>query len=92
MKILKQQYVMSEEKVITLKPKRKILKKFILAEIREVCFFINDKRKTITTIVVAVILLIVFCLKMILPKKKGILYFVSFLFLLCAIFSFCKHQ
>jgi hypothetical protein len=41
-----------KKRVVVLKPKRKILRKYILAEIREFVFSSTTRGKTITTIVV----------------------------------------
>lgn len=50
-------------------------------------FSSTTKGKTVTTIVVGLILVILFIFKDDLSKEKfGILYFVSFLFLLCAVY------
>lgn len=79
---------MSEEKVIVLKPKRQDFEKIYFGGNQGSLFFSATTRgKTFTTIVVGVILLILFFFKDDLSKEKfGILYFVSFLFLLCAVF------
>lgn len=79
---------MTEEKVIVLKPKRKDFEEIYFSGNQGSLFFSSTTRgKTITTIVVAIILLIVFVFRNDFTKEKaGILYFVSFLFLLCAVF------
>lgn len=79
---------MNEEKVIVLKPKKKDFEEIYFSGNQGSLFFSSTTRgKTITTIVVAVILLIVFVFRNDFTKEKaGILYFVSFLFLLCAVF------
>ncbi|MCW3159757.1 hypothetical protein [Chryseobacterium oryctis] len=79
---------MSEEKIIILKPKRQDFEEIYFSGNQGSLFFSSGtKGKTITTIIVGVILLILFCFKNDLSKEKfGILYFVSFLFLLCAVF------
>lgn len=79
---------MSEEKVIVLKPKRQDFEEIYFSGNQGSLFFSSTTRgKTITTIVVGLILLIMFFFKDDFTKEKfGILYFVSFLFLLCAVF------
>lgn len=79
---------MSEEKVITLKPHRKIFEDIYFSGNQgSLLFSPTTKSKTITTIAAAVILVIVFLFKDSLSKdSKGILYFLSFIFLLCAVF------
>lgn len=79
---------MSEEKVIVLKPKRKDFEEIYFSGNQGSLFFSSTTRgKMITTIVVGLILLIMFFFKDDFSKEKfGILYFVSFLFLLCAVF------
>ncbi|WP_426278903.1 YcxB family protein [Chryseobacterium sp. S-02] len=79
---------MSEERVIVLKPKRQDFEEIYFDGNQGSLFFSSTTRgKTITTIVVGLILLIMFFFKDDFTKEKfGILYFVSFLFLLCAIF------
>lgn len=79
---------MTEEKVIVLKPKRKDFEEIYFNGNQGSLFFSPITRgKTVTTIVVAVILIILFLFKDDFSKEKsGILYFVSFLFLLCAVF------
>ncbi len=79
---------MSEEKVIVLKPKRKDFEDIYFSGNQGSLFFSSTTRgKMITTIVVGLILLIMFFFKDDFSKEKfGILYFVSFLFLLCEVF------
>lgn len=79
---------MNEEKVIVLKPKRKDFEDIYFSGNQGSLFFSSTTRgKMITTIVVGLILLIMFFFKDDFSKEKfGILYFVSFLFLLCAVF------
>lgn len=79
---------MSEEKVIVLSPKRKDFEQIYFSGNQGNLFFSATTRgKTFTTIVVGLILLILFFFKDDLSKEKfGILYFVSFLFLLCAVY------
>ncbi|MFP3592766.1 hypothetical protein [Chryseobacterium sp. SIMBA_038] len=79
---------MNEEKVIVLKPKRQDFEEIYFNGNQGSLFFSPTTRgKTVTTIVVGLILLILFCFKGDLSKEKfGILYFVSFLFLLCAVY------
>lgn len=79
---------MTEENVIILKPKRKDFEEIYFSGNQGSLFFSPVTRgKTVTTIVVAVILIILFLFKDDFSKEKsGILYFVSFLFLLCAVF------
>ncbi|MEA1847352.1 hypothetical protein U9K52_00375 [Chryseobacterium sp. MHB01] len=79
---------MIEEKVIVLKPKRIDFEEIYFNGNQGSLFFSpTTKGKTVTTIIVAVILLILFIFKDDFSKEKsGILYFVSFLFLLCAVF------
>ncbi|WP_294296724.1 YcxB family protein [uncultured Chryseobacterium sp.] len=79
---------MSEERVIVLKPKRKDFEEIYFNGNQGSLFFSATTRgKTITTIVVGAILLIVFIFRNDFTREKaGILYFVSFLFLLCAVF------
>ncbi|MGN7867013.1 hypothetical protein [Chryseobacterium sp. 22458] len=79
---------MNEEKVITLKPDRKIFEDIYFSGNQDSLLFSQTtKSKTITTILVALILAIVFLFKDSLSKdSKGILYFLSFIFLLCAVF------
>jgi cell division protein FtsW (lipid II flippase) len=79
---------MSEEKVIVLKPKRQDFEEIYFSGNQGSLFFSSTTRgKSITTIVVGLILLIMFFFKDDFTKEKfGILYFASFLFLLCAVF------
>ncbi len=79
---------MNEEKVITLKPERKIFEDIYFSGNQgSLLFSSTTKSKTIATIAAAVIVFIVFLLKDHLSKEsKGILYFLSFIFLLCAVF------
>ncbi len=79
---------MTDEKVIILKPKRKDFEEIYFSGNQGSLFFSSTTRgKTVTTIIVAVILIILFLFKDDFSKEKsGILYFVSFLFLLCAVF------
>jgi len=79
---------MSEEKVIVLQPKRKDFEEIYFSGNQGSLFFSSTtKGKMITTIVVGLILLIMFFFKDdFIKEKSGILYFVSFLFLLCAVF------
>lgn len=79
---------MSEERVIVLKPKRQDFEEIYFSGKQGSLFFSSATRgKTITTLVVGVILLIVLVFRDDFTKEKaGILYFVSFLFLLCAVF------
>ncbi len=79
---------MTEEKVIVLKPKKKDFEEIYFSGNQGSLFFSSTTRgKTVTTIVVGFILLIMFFFKDDFSKEKfGILYFVSFLFLLCAVF------
>lgn len=79
---------MSEEKVIVLQPNRKDFEEIYFSGDQGSLFFSSTTRgKTITTIVVALILLLVIIFREDFTKEKaGILYFVSFLFLLCTVF------
>ncbi len=79
---------MSEEQVITLKPERKIFEDIYFSGNQgSLLFSPTTKSKTIITIVSALILFIVFLLKDSLSKESvGILYFLSFIFLLCTVF------
>ncbi|SIQ96315.1 hypothetical protein SAMN05880574_1405 [Chryseobacterium sp. RU37D] len=79
---------MNEEKVIVLRPGRKDFEEIYFSGNQGSLFFSSATRgKTITTIVVGLILLLVFLFGNDFTKEKaGILYFVSFLFLLCAVF------
>ncbi|MDR6459607.1 hypothetical protein J2786_002714 [Chryseobacterium vietnamense] len=79
---------MNEEKVITLKPDRKIFEDIYFSGNQgSLLFSPTTKSKTIATIAAAIVVFIVFLLKDQLSKEsKGILYFLSFIFLLCAVF------
>ncbi|WP_426481996.1 hypothetical protein [Chryseobacterium sp. R2ACT005] len=79
---------MNEEKVITLKPDRKIFEDIYFSGNQgSLLFSPTTKSKTIATIAAAIVVFIVFLLKDNLSKESvGILYFLSFIFLLCAIF------
>lgn len=79
---------MSEEKVIVLKPKKQDFEEIYFSGNQGSLFFSPTTRgKTITTIIIGLILLIIFFFKDDFTKEKfGILYFVSFLFLLCAVY------
>jgi hypothetical protein len=79
---------MSGEKVIRLRVNRKDFEEIYFSGNQTSLFFSpTTKGKTITTVVVGLILLILFFFKDDLSKEKfGILYFVSFLFLLCTVY------
>ncbi|MBB6370780.1 hypothetical protein [Chryseobacterium shigense] len=79
---------MSGEKVITLNVNRKDFEEIYFSGNQGSLFFSSTTRgKTVTTLVIGLILLILFCFKDDLSKEKfGILYFVSFLFLLCTVY------
>lgn len=79
---------MTDEKVIILKPKRKDFEEIYFSGNQGSLFFSPTTRgKTVTTIVIGLILIILFVFKYdFSTDKAGILYFVSFLFLLCAVF------
>lgn len=79
---------MSEEKVIRLRPDRKDFEDIYFKGNQGSLFFSpSTKGKTVTTIIIGAILLIALLLKDQLGKENvGILYFLSFLFLLCAVF------
>ncbi len=79
---------MSEEKVIILKPKKQDFEEIYFNGNQGSLFFSSTTRgKTITTIVIGAILLILLIFRNDFTQEKaGILYFVSFLFLLCAVF------
>lgn len=79
---------MSEEKVITLKPERQNFEDIYFSGNQgSLLFSSTTKSKTITTIGAAVILLIAFLLKDSFSKEsQGILYFFSFILLLCAVY------
>lgn len=79
---------MNQDKVIILNVNKKYFEDIYFYGNQGSLFFSPSvKGKLITTIVVAVILVILFVFKDDLSKEKfGILYFVSFLFLLCAVY------
>jgi len=79
---------MNGEKVIKLNVNRKDFEEIYFSGNQTSLFFSPTTRgKTITTVVVGLILLILFFFKDDLSKEKfGILYFVSFLFLLCTVY------
>ncbi|WP_080780103.1 hypothetical protein [Chryseobacterium phocaeense] len=79
---------MSNEKIIKLNVNRKDFEEIYFSGNQGSLFFSQTTRgKTVTTAVVGLILLILFCFKNDLSKEKfGILYFVSFLFLLCTVY------
>ncbi|WP_343610499.1 hypothetical protein [Chryseobacterium oranimense] len=79
---------MNGEKVIRLHVNRKDFEEIYFSGNQTSLFFSPTTRgKTITTAVVGLILLILFFFKDDLSKEKfGILYFVSFLFLLCTVY------
>lgn len=79
---------MNGEKVIKLHVNRKDFEEIYFSGNQGSLFFSQTtKGKTVTTIVVGLILLILFFFKDDLSKEKfGILYFVSFLFLLCTVY------
>ncbi|WP_294327195.1 hypothetical protein [uncultured Chryseobacterium sp.] len=79
---------MSGEKVIILRPERKNFEDIYFSGNQgSLLFSPTTKSKTITTIAAAVILLIAFLVKGSLSKEsQGILYFLSFILLLCAVF------
>lgn len=79
---------MNGEKVIRLNVNRKDFEEIYFSGNQGSLFFSQStKGKTVTTAVVGLILLILFCFKGDLSKEKfGILYFVSFLFLLCTVY------
>jgi len=79
---------MSEEKVIVLQPKRQDFEEIYFSGNQgSLLFSSSTKGKMVTTLVVGLILIIMFVFKDDFTKEKfGILYFVSFLFLLCAVF------
>lgn len=79
---------MSEEKVITLKPERKVFEEiYFNGNQGSLLFSPTTKGKTITTIAAAVILLVTFLFKGSFSKEsQGILYFFSFILLLCAVY------
>ncbi|MEI7488891.1 MAG: hypothetical protein WCJ72_16065 [Chryseobacterium sp.] len=79
---------MNGDKVIKLNVNRKDFEEIYFSGNQGSLFFsATTKGKTVTTIVTGLILLILFCFKSDLSKEKfGILYFVSFLFLLCTVY------
>ena len=79
---------MSDEKKINIKPKRQDFEEIYFSGNQGSLFLSPDTRgKTFTLIIIALILGILFFFKDDLSKEKfGILYFVSFLFLLTAVF------
>lgn len=79
---------LNDDKIINLQISKKDFEEIYLHGDQGSLFFSPTvKGKLITTIVVAVILLVLFYFKDDLSKEKfGILYFVSFLFLLCAVY------
>lgn len=79
---------LNDDKIINLQINKKDFEEVYLHGDQGSLFFSPTvKGKLITTIVVAVILLVLFYFKDDLSKEKfGILYFVSFLFLLCAVY------
>lgn len=79
---------MNGDKVIKLNVNRKDFEEIYFSGNQGSLFFSATTRgKTVTTIVTGLILLILFCFKGDLSKEKfGILYFVSFLFLLCTVY------
>ena len=81
-------YKANDDKIINLKINRKDFEEVYLHGNQGSLFFSPSvKGKFITTSVVAFILAILFVFKDDLSKEKfGILYFVSFLFLLCAVY------
>ncbi|PQA91102.1 hypothetical protein B0A69_18665 [Chryseobacterium shigense] len=79
---------MNGDKVIKLNVSRKDFEEIYFSSNQGSLFFSQTtKGKTVTTAVVGLILLILFFFKDDLSKEKfGILYFVSFLFLLCTVY------
>jgi len=79
---------MNGDKIIKLNVHRKDFEEIYFSGNQGSLFFSATTRgKTVTTIVTGLILLILFCFKGDLSKEKfGILYFVSFLFLLCTVY------
>jgi len=79
---------LNDDKIINLQISKKDFEEIYLHGDQGSLFFSPTvKGKLITTIVVAVILMVLFYFKDDLSKEKfGILYFVSFLFLLCAVY------
>jgi len=78
----------NQDKIINLNINRKDFEEVYFTGNQGNLFFSSStKGKTVTTIVVGLILVILFIFKDDLSKEKfGILYFVSFLFLLCAVY------
>ncbi|MBK1897548.1 hypothetical protein [Chryseobacterium paridis] len=79
---------MSEDKVIRLNVNRKDFEEIYFRGTQGSLFFSpTTKSKTIITIVVVLLLLITFFIKDSLSKESfGVLYFISFVFLLCAVY------
>ena len=79
---------MSGEKVIRLKTDKKAFEEIYYTGKQGSLFFSSITRgKTITTIIVGAVLLLFLLFKDMLGKENvGILYFISFLFLFCAVF------
>ncbi|MBQ0152667.1 MAG: hypothetical protein KBS61_07215, partial [Chryseobacterium sp.] len=79
---------MTEEKVITLNVDRKNFEEIYFSNNQGSLFFSpTTKSKTITTLIVIVVFFAVLAFKNQLSEKNvGILYFISFLFLLCAVY------
>ncbi|REC49461.1 YcxB family protein [Chryseobacterium pennipullorum] len=79
---------MNEEKVIIVQPERKHFEDiYFSGNQASLLFSPTTKSKTIITIFSAVVLFIVFLLRDSLSKESvGILYFLSFIFLLCTVF------
>jgi len=78
----------NQDKVINLNINRKDFEEvYFMGSQGSLFFSSTTKGKTVTTFVVGIILIILFIFKDDLSKEKfGILYFVSFLFLLCAVY------
>lgn len=79
---------MNQDKIINLNVNKKDFEEVYFNGNQGSLFLSPDtKGKTVTTIVVGLILVILFLFKDDLSKEKfGIIYFVSFLFLLCAVY------
>lgn len=79
---------MSDEKVIKLNVKKEDFEEIYFSGNQASLFFSpTTKLKTITTIIVAVVLIITLLLKDNFSKEKfGIVYFISFLLLLCTVY------
>ncbi len=79
---------MNDDKIISLQINRKDFEEVYFSGTSGSLFFSSaTKGKTVTTLIVGLILAILFIFKDDFSKEKfGILYFVSFLFLLCVIF------